>query len=117
MTILNSEDAAIKKCEELSSQIVKGNWFDPDFGSQPNNSNKNKESLYGEGEAPPGSPKDTNVEWYPLSKISDCAQFFSDGVESNDVMQGCLGDCWFIFALSLLAIKDYLLRGEFNEKC
>ena len=54
------------------------------------------------------------IEWYPLTEISDCAQFFSDGIESNDVIQGCLGDCWFIFALSLLAIKDYLLRGEFN---
>ena len=26
------------------------------------------------------SPKDTNAEWYPLTDISDCAQFFSDGI-------------------------------------
>ena len=38
-TILNSEDAAIKKCEELCDELVdKKKWFDPDFGSQPNNS-------------------------------------------------------------------------------
>ena len=115
-TILNSEDAAIKKCEELSNNLQEGKkWFDPDFGSQPNDNKKNKESLYGDGEVPRGSPRDTNVEWYPLSQISDCAQFFSDGVESNDVIQGCLGDCWFISALSVLATKDYLLRGEFSE--
>jgi hypothetical protein len=30
-------------------------------------------------------------------------------------MQGALGDCWFIFALSIIATKDYLLRGEFNK--
>ena len=77
---------------------------------------KNKESLYGEGAIPPGSPRDTNVEWYPLSEISDSAQFFSDGIESNDVIQGCLGDCWFISALSVLATKDFLLRGEFSEE-
>ena len=65
---------------------------------------------------PVGSPRDTNVKWYPLTEISDCVQFFSDVIESNDVIQGCLGDCWFIFALSFLAIKDYLLRCEFNEK-
>ena len=61
---------------------------------------------------PFGSPRDTNVEWYPLTEISDYAQFFSDGIESYDVIQGCLGDCWFISALSVLATKDYLLRDN-----
>ena len=117
MTILNSEDAAIKKCEELFSQIPEGDkWIDTDFGSQKNNPKMNKESLYGKDPIPIGGLRDTNIEWYPLSDISDCAQFFSDGVESNDVIQGCLGDCWFISALSVLATKDFLLRGEFNEE-
>jgi hypothetical protein len=30
-------------------------------------------------------------------------------------MQGSLGNCWFISALSIIATKDYLLRGEFNK--
>ena len=30
---------------------------------------------------------------YNLSDISDSTQFFSDGIESNDVIQGCLGGC------------------------
>ena len=115
-TILNSEDAAIKKCEEISNKIKDGDkWIDPDFGEQEKNSQKNKESLYGDGPIPAGNPRDTNIKWYPLSEISDYAQFFSDGVESNDVIQGCLGDCWFISALSVIATKDYLLRGEFSE--
>ena len=97
MTTLNSEETAIKKWEI--------------------NPNKNRDSLYEDCPVPVGSPRDKNVKWYPLTEISDCAQFFSDGIESNDVIQGCLGDCWFIFALSLLAIKDYLLRCKFNEKC
>ena len=41
---------------------------------------------------------------------------FLDGIESNDVIQGCLGNYWFTSALSVLATKDYLLRGEFNEE-
>ena len=52
---------------------------------------------------------------YNLSDISDSTQFFSDGIESNDVIQGCLGGCWTVFALSFFATKDYLLRGIFRE--
>ena len=90
--------------------------IDKDLVPKKNNPNKNIDSLYGDYSVPVWSPKDTNVERYPLTEISDCAQFFSDGIESNDVIQGCLGDCWFISALSVLATKDYLLRGEFNEE-
>ena len=60
-----------------------------------NNPNKNRDSLYGDCLVPIGSPRDTNVEWYPLTEISDGTQFFSDGIEST---------------------KDHLLRGEFNEE-
>ena len=60
-----------------------------------NNPNKNRDSLYGDCPVPIGSPKDTNVELYQLTKISDCAQFFSDEIEST---------------------KDHLLRDEFNEE-
>ena len=77
-----------------------------------NNPNKNIDSLYGDCPVPIGSPRDTNVEWYPLTEISDYAQFFSNGIESNDVIQGCLGNYWFISALSELATKDYLLRDD-----
>ena len=50
-------------------------WF-----QKKNNPNKNRDSLYGDCPVPIGSPRDTNVEWYPLTEISDCAQFFSDGI-------------------------------------
>ena len=60
-----------------------------------NNPNKNRDSLYGDCPVPIGSPRDTNVEWYPLTKISDGTQFFSYGIEST---------------------KDHLLIGEFNEE-
>ena len=91
-------------------------WIDKDLVPKKNNPNKNIDSLYGDYPVPIGSPRDTNVECYPLTEISDCAQFFSDGIESNDIIQGCLGNYWFISALSVLATKDYLLRGEFNEE-
>ena len=117
-TILNSEDAAIKKCEEIMESLDEGeNWTDPDFGPQNNDNGRgNKRSLLGQR----GSTEDThinpdNIEWYRIKEINEDATFFYDGTESNDVMQGNLNDCWFISALSIIATKDYLLRGEFNK--
>jgi hypothetical protein len=34
-----------------------------------------------------------------------------DDAASNEVLQGDLGDCWFISALSVLADRDDLIRG------
>ena len=117
-TILNSEDAAIKKCEELMENVENElKWQDPDFGPQPNdNGIGSRRSIYGEfGNAQTLGINVNNVSWYGIKEINGDATFFYDGTESNDVMQGALGDCWFISALSVIATKDYLLRGEFNK--
>ena len=117
-TILNSEDAAIKKCEELMEALEnEAKWSDPDFGPQPNdNGMGNKKSIYGEfGSAQTLGINVDNISWYGIKEINENATFFYDGTESNDVLQGALGDCWFISALSVIATKDYLLRGEFNK--
>ena len=117
-TILNSEDAAIKKCEELMKSLGNSKWLDPDFGPQPNDGGRgSKKSIFGDS----GSSSSLNIrpeyiEWYTIKEIHEDATFFYDGTESNDVMQGCLGDCWFISALAVIATKDYLLRGEFDKK-
>ena len=118
-TILNSEDAAIKKCEELRESLENsgGKWSDPDFGPQEKDNGKgSRKSIFGDL----GSPQALGInpeyiEWYSINEIHDEATFFYDGTESNDVMQGALGDCWFISALSVIATKDFLLRGEFNK--
>ena len=117
-TILNSEDAAIKKCEELMEALEnEAKWSDPDFGPQPNdNGMGSKKSIYGEfGSAQTLGINVDNISWYGIKEINENATFFYDGTESNDVLQGALGDCWFISALSVIATKDYLLRGEFNK--
>ena len=117
-TILNSEDAAIKKCEELMESLDNlPRWVDPDFGPQENDGGKgNKKSIFGEfGSVESLGIRPDYIEWYSIKDIHEEATFFYDGTESNDVMQGSLGDCWFISALSIIATKDYLLRGEFNN--
>ena len=117
-TILNNEDAAIKKCEEIFDSIeIGGEFSDKDFGPQLNdNGVGNKFSLYLNGAPMKGHMEPNMIDWYRMTEISpeESPKFIDDGVESNDVMQGAIGDCWFISALSVLATKDYLLRGEFN---
>ena len=117
-TILNSEDAAIKKCEELMESIENlPRWVDPDFGPQNNDNGKgNRRSIFGDI----GSPETIGInpdyiDWYSIKDIHEETTFIYDETESNDVMQGSLVDCCFISALSIIATKDYLLRGEFNK--
>ncbi len=40
------------------------------------------------------------------------AAFVKGDASANEVKQGALGDCWFIGALSVLATRDELLRGQ-----
>ena len=116
-TILNSEDAAIKKCEELFNKIKDDEYLDKDFGPQPNDAGVgNKFSLYINGTCPKGHMDPSVIDWYRMTDISPekSPVFFDDTIDTNDVMQGALGDCWFISALSVIATKDHLLRGQFE---
>ena len=81
-TILNSEDAAIKKCEELMEALEnEAKWSDPDFGPQPNdNGMGNKKSIYGEfGSAQTLGINVDNISWYGIKEINENATFFYDG--------------------------------------
>jgi hypothetical protein len=52
------------------------------------------------------------VEWKRPSELNPAAQLFVGGVEGGDVVQGELGDCFFLGALSMVAVRPSLL-----EKC
>lgn len=45
-----------------------------------------------------------NIHWLRMREITnDTPYFLSGGAESSDVLQGDLGDCWFIGALSVIS--------------
>lgn len=109
-TILNSEIAAIKKCEELFKNCTQS-FIDPDFG--PEIGIKGDICLYWTG-IPTSSnfPPATELQWKRPKDWLQNVSFFKEGISSNDVIQGSLGDCWFIGALSVLAQRDELVRGS-----
>ena len=89
------------------------------FGSQEkDNGRGSKKSIFEDnGSSQTLGINPDYIEWYSIKEINDDeVTFFYDGSESNDVMQGALGDCWFISVLSIIATKDYLLRGKFNKR-
>ncbi|OMJ73061.1 hypothetical protein SteCoe_28338 [Stentor coeruleus] len=111
-TILNSEKAAIKRCEELFTNCPQ-KFIDPDFG--PEIGIKGDICLYWTG-TPTSSnfPPAGELQWKRPSEWLENVSFFTDGISSNDVIQGSLGDCWLIGALSVLAQRDELVRGSID---
>ena len=91
-------------------------FSDPDFGPQ-DKDDLAQESLYFE-DIPSGYPLPQNMRWLRLNQISQKKrpEFIDDGAATNDVIQGALGDCWFIGALSVLATEDAYIRGSFDPE-
>ncbi|KAI6661909.1 Calpain-5 [Oopsacas minuta] len=70
---------------------------DPTFGAV-------ESSLY-----PCASNEKRDVVWKRPGEITDNPRLFVDGTDSDDVIQGCLGNCWFAAALATLAKNKKLL--------
>ena len=72
-------------------------------------------AMYKTGEVPrKGYPEPAKCEWVFAESLCDpgeVPQFVDDGVASSDCIQGNLGDCWLISAMSVLATRDELLIG------
>ena len=94
----------------------KEKFEDPDFGPQ-YKGDLSSESIYVD-EVPKGYVKPEEMRWLRPHKIStkDDPEFLDDGADTNDVIQGAIGDCWFIGALSVLATNDEYIRGDFDPK-
>jgi hypothetical protein len=53
------------------------------------------------------------VTWKRPSEFAPNPKLFVSGVESGDVIQGALGDCYFLGALSVVATREDLLQPLF----
>ena len=51
--------------------------------------------------------------WKRLGELTERPSLFVDGVGSGDVIQGELGDCWFLGAMSVVATRNDLMYPLF----
>lgn len=91
--------------DELASTFVggQGTKADPGFGPD-------QMSLFPGGVVPPGTPANvtSGVVWRRLP-----GSLYVDGARAGDVVQGALGDCWFLSAVSALSAQKDLLLDVF----
>lgn len=118
-TMFTSEKAALAYTRQVYKKIKKENkenWVDTTFGPKDKSDTKgHKFSIYKNGEPSVKGMKDpSEIEWVfgeALCDPGETPQFVDDGVGSDDCIQGEIGDCWLITAMSVLATRDELLIG------
>jgi hypothetical protein len=66
-------------------------------------------------------PHDTQLHyerWARLSNICDEHCLFRDGIDADDVLQGSLGNCWFMGAIASIAwARPECIRSLFSPAC
>nr|XP_054774487.1 calpain-B-like [Lytechinus pictus] len=77
---------------------IDGLFEDPDFPAEP-------ESIYSDG-----SRDTSNITWMRPHEIRQNPCLVVDGFSRQDVVQGNIGDCWFLAALSAVAKMPALIQ-------
>lgn len=96
----------LKKCQSAQSS-KRSKFVDQHF--RPNDTSVNKD------------PHDTQLKyerWARLSQLCDEERLFRDGIDADDVLQGSLGNCWFMGAIASIAwARPECIRDLFSPAC
>ncbi|KAJ8509380.1 hypothetical protein ONZ45_g8446 [Pleurotus djamor] len=111
LLVTSELDKALEECKSRVASISKlcraknQKFRDIDFDLE----NDPTICLYGlETDNPSESYAPSDVR--RVTQIFNKPQFFVDGADANDIVQGGLGDCWFLSALSMMTTAQGLIE-------
>eukprot|EP01006_Ploeotia_vitrea_P026361 TRINITY_DN59350_c0_g1_i1.p1 TRINITY_DN59350_c0_g1~~TRINITY_DN59350_c0_g1_i1.p1 ORF type:complete len:707 (-),score=100.53 TRINITY_DN59350_c0_g1_i1:107-2227(-) len=102
------------KAKDILKTLGGSKWSDPDFPPE-------SASLYYDANNCPGFEAARGAQWKRLSDMwPDCELFKGTGgrgkkIGASDIMQGALGDCWLMSAMSIIATRPDLLQNLIVE--
>ncbi|KAF8662801.1 hypothetical protein AX16_001083 [Volvariella volvacea WC 439] len=108
LLVTNELEKALEECKARVAQIAaecrqKNRKFrDIEFDLE----NDRDRCLHGVSQNTTYDPSDVQR----VTQIFDKPSFFIGGADSNDIVQGALGDCWFLSALSTMSTSPGLIE-------
>lgn len=103
-----SYEAAARECRELVKRVVREatrtnkKFTDPDFDLTTDDHGNTLNGLLSKGDFNTGSVH--RVDW-----IFENPQFTINGFEASDIVQGCIGDCWWLAGTATIAHRKDLM--------
>ncbi|KAK1220217.1 hypothetical protein PQX77_017038 [Marasmius sp. AFHP31] len=104
-------EKALEECKEKVARIAtecrsKNRRFrDHEFDLE----NDRHRCLHGLGSDSDGDTYDPS-DVQRITQIFEKPQFFIDGADSNDIVQGAIGNCWFVSALATMSTSEGLVE-------
>ncbi|KAJ8077429.1 hypothetical protein PM082_001859 [Marasmius tenuissimus] len=108
LLVTDELQSALTSCKERVERIAREcrarnrKFRDEEFDLQ----NDRERCLHGIGSEETYTPSDVQR----VTEIFDNPQFFIDGTDSNDLVQGAIGNCWFISALATISTAEGLIE-------
>ena len=121
-TIFTDEWACWEYCLDTASKLDSF-WRDHEFGPTKADPAGIRSIIGNESNPPPGLPDESEITWSTFEDVlkatqsKEKANFMEGDLTGNDVVQGKLGNCWYVSSLSIIASNQEYLKGRSMSDC
>ena len=114
-TVADANEKEIAVMIKPGATLPKNLYIDPDFKPIKPSLYSANPQLIASGEESGSAPAGEEVAWYRTSEIFKDGKIdvFEGKIEPGDILQGALGDCWFLCAIACLAEFPTLVEDLF----